>query len=154
MSFLSGAETEDFGSFHYGLSASTVTSDEHPFPVQESRYNQDVEELQNSINENFGIGRPPAHSELRTTARDSMFAEFEQPDFNPYSINGVNNSRNNNNNSKPVGVVSPQATSFRDAFKVLPTNGAVDKSHLKPTMLNVKPRGSNEVRQLSVFISV
>lgn len=106
-----------------------------------NQYTSELDEVQNSINENFGIGRPPARSNSRSNARDSVFSDFDESDqASGYYGNGINN-----NGGKPVGVVSPQVTSFRDAFRVLPTDG-VDKSHLKPTMISAKTRNYNEVR--------
>lgn len=68
-----------------------------------------------------------------------LFSELEQSD----NFAHLENLRDGDN--RPVGVVQPQIAGMKDAYRVLPAGGSVDKSKLKPTALLVKTKQYNDV---------
>lgn len=97
------------------------------------------------LNENFALGKQGLpRTGTRNQTRHSVYSEIDQLDYYTPDHNAASANRLSNYDGKPVGVVSPQATSFRDAFRVLPA-AATDKSLLRPTPLSTRPKSYNEV---------
>ena len=68
-----------------------------------------------------------------------LFSELEQSE----SFSTLGSLRSTDN--RPIGVVQPQVSNMKDAFRVLPAGSTVDKSKLKPTALHIKSKNYSDV---------